>query len=458
MVPVACRHRAKSLLPHPMRLAKSTLRKRLFADLSAMYAREVPLYDKLLETVRAVNTRVAEEIPGSLPPDRSIEEISAERHGAIRLGKPSELRDMARFFACLDMYPVNFYNLAEAGAKSQPVISTAFRPLENADHRIFCSLLMTDGFAPATRNRIEELLAQREIFPSALLRLMRTAEDEGGLTESEAGDFITEAKHLFSWRGRARDHALYTNLVKARLNIAADIACFPNPHLNHLTPNTLDIDALHAEMVRRLQTDYAHLEHKGMKDSIEGPPRRNAPILLRQTAYKALDEPVRFTEEDGRTLDAVHTARFGEIEQRGAAMTRSGRKLYDDVLARSEQDPAAWQSIPDDLETLRRERLIHVIYKRARGSDAPISPESLDATIARGEVVYSPLRYEDFLPVSAAGIFASNLGQYGTRSEIPTPPSSSREQLEGYMEASIHDAQEGYAREEQASLDILFRQ
>ncbi|MCC5842418.1 MAG: DUF1338 family protein [Opitutales bacterium] len=441
-----------------MRLAKSILRKRLFAELSAMYAREVPLYDKLLETVRAVNARVAGESPGSLPPDRSIEEISAERHGAIRLGKPSELRDMARFFACLDMYPVNFYNLAEAGAKSQPVISTAFRPLENADHRIFCSLLMTEGFAPATRNRIGELLAQREIFPPALLRLIRTAEDEGGLLETEAGDFIGQAKHLFSWRGTARDHALYTNLVKARLNIAADIACFPNPHLNHLTPNTLDIDRLHAEMVRRLQTDYAHLQHKGMKETIEGPPRRNAAVLLRQTAYKALDESFRFTEEDGRTVEAVHTARFGEIEQRGAAMTRSGRELYDDVLARSETDPTAWQAIPDDLETLRRERLIHVLYKLAHKPDRPITPDSLDAAVAQGDVVYSPLRYEDFLPVSAAGIFASNLGQYGTPTETPAAPSYSRAQLEGYMEAVIYDAQEGYAREEQASLDILFGQ
>jgi uncharacterized glyoxalase superfamily metalloenzyme YdcJ len=406
-----------------MTLSKDTLRKRLFAALSDLYAKEVPLYDKLLETVREVNRRIAAADPDRLPANRSVEEISAERHGAIRLGRPDELRDMGRFFACLNMFPVNFYNLAEAGAKSQPVISTAFRPLQDADHRIFCSLLMPECFPPDFRKRVESALAERRIFTPELLGLMQKMEAEGALEESKAESFIAEAKQLFGWRGEARDRALYRDLVGAKLNIAADIACFPNPHLNHLTPNSLDIDALYAEMSQRLKGPYAHLPHRGMKDSIEGPPRRDAPILLRQTAYNALDEAVRFVDASGDEANAVHRARFGEIEQRGVALTPKGRALYDEAIA--DPDPeTAFARIPDSFEELRRDDLA---YFRSSGNG------------------HEPVRYEDFLPISAAGIFASNLGQYGTRMEGAPEVSFTQDRLEGYLEAPITDAYKLYA-------------
>ncbi len=435
---------------------KTALRKSLFAALSALYAREVPLYDKLLETVRDVNGRIAARDPARLPPGRTVDDISAERHGAIRLGKPEEIRDMARFFACLDMMPVDFYNLAEAGAKSQPVISTAFRPLLDADHRVFCSLLMTDAFAPAMRRRVESALRERRIFSDTLLRLIEKSETAGGLAGGDAETFVAEATALFAWRGTARDQSLYRALVDERFNIAADIACFPNPHLNHLTPNSLDIDELYAEMTRRLQGPYAHLPHRGMKDSIEGPPRRAAPILLRQTAYNALDEDVVFTKTDGARVEATHRARFGEIEQRGAAMTPAGRRLYDEALADAESAAdrkSAFARIPDDFEALRRERLAYFRYSRAaHAARAYVPAESLPDALAAGTVVAHPIRYEDFLPVSAAGIFASNLGQYGTRRETTETVSYTKERLEGYLETNITEAYSLYAAEENASL------
>ncbi|MCC5807797.1 MAG: DUF1338 family protein [Opitutales bacterium] len=439
---------------------KTVLRKRLFAALSALYAREVPLYDKLLETVRDVNGRIAARDPAQLPPGRTVDEISAERHGAIRLGKPDEMRDMARFFACLDMMPVNFYNLAEAGAKSQPVISTAFRPLRDADHRVFCSLLMTDSFTPAIRRRVEDALRERRIFSRALLRLIEASESEGGLTGGDADVFVSEATALFAWRGTARDHGLYRALVDARFNIAADIACFPNPHLNHLTPNTLDIDELYAEMTHRLNGPYAHLPHRGMKDSIEGPPRRSAPVLLRQTAYNALDEGVVFTEPDGSRVEATHRARFGEIEQRGVAMTPAGRRLYDEALAEADASgdkEHAFARIPDDLEALRREGLAYFRYLRVdSAASAHVPAGSLPEALANGIVTTDPIRYEDFLPVSAAGIFAANLGQYGTRPQADKTVSYTKERLESYLETTITEAYELYAAEETASIrDVI---
>ena len=57
------------------------------------------------------------------------------------------------------------YDMASVGAKSQPIIATAFRSKLNPDHRVFCSLLLTDYFDAATKARIEALLATREVFP-----------------------------------------------------------------------------------------------------------------------------------------------------------------------------------------------------------------------------------------------------------------------------------------------------
>ncbi|MGS8722462.1 2-oxoadipate dioxygenase/decarboxylase family protein, partial [Salmonella enterica subsp. enterica serovar Infantis] len=49
---------------------------------------------------------------------------------------------------------------------------------------------------------------------------------------------------------------------------------------------------------------------------------------LRQTSFKEIEEQVLFVDEKQGT----HTARFGEIEQRGVALTPKGRRLYDELL------------------------------------------------------------------------------------------------------------------------------
>src|SRR5690606_514512 len=95
--------------------------------------------------------------------------------------------------------------------------------------------------------------------------------------------------------------------------------CFRGPHINHLTPRALDIDAVQAEMIAR------GIEAKAV---IEGPPRRAVPILLRQTSFHALEEAIFFREGEAR-IRGAHTARFGEIEQRGIALTPHGRERYD---------------------------------------------------------------------------------------------------------------------------------
>ncbi|TAK92687.1 MAG: DUF1338 family protein, partial [Verrucomicrobia bacterium] len=358
----------------------------LFAELSRMFGQEVPLYDKSLLVNQACNQTVCallgKKYSGFSLSSEQLDKTSGERHGAIRIGKPEEYRWIAGFFAAFGMEPHNFYDMTTLGGKSQPVIATAFRSRLNPEHRIFTSLLMADYFDPATRQRIETLLAPRQVFSQRAKELVEKNQKQGGLDLNDSRALIHEGTaRIFKWTGQAHDHRLYQELSKAGFKIAADIACFESHHLNHLTPNTFcldlyttamkfclgeltvevftrraqqaleflasfadrdwmklhfkhltlrDIDGFAIESVSegaiadlvkallvRLQQsdlDFSKLNHAGFKDFTEGPPE-DTPILLRQDSYKALTEPVKFREADGTTVDTVHTARFGEIEQ-----------------------------------------------------------------------------------------------------------------------------------------------
>ena len=449
------------------------LRKEFSYTLSAMYAAEVPLYGELIETVKQVNLDYVKAHPELAIAEEDVAHLSEERHGAIRLGKPEELRNIARFFALLGMEPVNFYDLTSAGDKSQPVISTAFRPLtleeiEVSPFRVFCSLLQPDDERffdePELREQIKGQLAPRQIFSDTLLELIAQGEAQGKLTEKQAESFLQEGAELFKWQGKAKAHDLYQSLMEKKLNIAADIVCFPNPHLNHLTPNVMDIDALQKRMAGILEEKYQELGAK-MKDHIEGPPARDVLILLRQTSYLALTEVVVFTGDEN--VDGAHTARFGEIEQRGVALTPEGRKRYDAALDELEHLRAEGETItkeitdkvfsilPDNYDALRKEGLAYYTYHLAGEAPQEIQGD-LEQWIEQGFVRAKPIRYEDFLPVSAAGIFASNLKVSGAKHQGESP--YSKEDLEVIMDKKILDSQELCATQQVQSLSTLYKQ
>lgn len=198
--------------------------------------------------------------------------------------------------------------------------------------------------------------------------------------------------------------------------LIADVVSFRGPHINHLTPRTLDIDAVQKMMPERGISP---------KAVIEGPPRRKCPILLRQTSFKALEEAVNFAGEQGH-----HTARFGEIEARGQALTPKGKALYDRLLTetRNRVQPRAdgsnaaeyvatlnevFAAFPDDLESIRSQQLGYFEYsvtEKAQNLSGKVFAGDPDTLMAAGYLRADPIVYEDFLPVSAAGIFQSNLG------------------------------------------------
>jgi uncharacterized glyoxalase superfamily metalloenzyme YdcJ len=434
-------------------IQKQELRSYFAHRLSAMFAREVPLYDTLVQTVREHNREI---LLASSEQDHgfSLEALSTERHGAIRVAKPSEMRDVASLFRVLGMYPVEFYDLTKAPAgKRQPVISTAFRPvripeLERAPFRMFTSMLCVDDrrfFSEDISRRIREHVENRQILSTRLKALIAKHDAEGGTRVSDAKAFLDEAIAVFAWNPKqAVPEDLYEELYRIA-PIAADVIL--EPHLNHLTPRSLDIEELHQRMSSKA----------AMKDHIEGPPARKTLVFLRQTSYKALAEEREVAGQGGATRTIQHRARFGEIEQRGVAMTPKGRALYDQAIAAvaAGQNPqAAFALIPDDHDQLREAELAYYRYEPTpKGLNAPpdATPISLRELLEQGHLIAYPIRYEDFLPVSAAGIFGSNLdGGVAPHAESASPYTSA--DLEAALGCKILDAEVIYAAQRARSI------
>lgn len=438
------------------------IRARFSRAMSKMYREEVPAYGTLLDLVADVNKRVLDADPvlrKKLQESDNLERINEERHGAIRLGKASELAMIARVFGVMGMKPVSYYDLTQANV---PVHSTAFRSIDAASlsrspFRVFTSLLRTELIKDeALRQRAEEILEARDIFTPRLYELVEQAENDGGLDETDTQDFITQATYTFKWHeDAATDKTFYEALKKADPR-AADIVCFKGPHINHLTPRTLDIDVIQADMPKR-----------GMnaKNVVEGPPP-SCPILLRQTSFKALTEKVKFQGEEG-----LHTARFGEIEQRSAALTPKGRKLYDDLLNEtlSRITPApdgsnageymrilgeVFEKFPSSPSEMREQKLAYVQYFiTEKGRSEGINIDDIEELIAGGLVDFIPITYEDFLPVSAAGIFASNASD---KTSIDSFKSSSQEEFEKALGQSTLSEFTLYQAMEDESLKVIF--
>ncbi|MEN5040830.1 VOC family protein [Stenotrophomonas sp. TWI1149] len=438
----------------------------LFAQaMSTMYRTEVPLYGTLVDLVAEINDAVLTTNPTLAEQlDRTDERarLDQERHGAIRVGTAEELATLGRLFALMGMYPIGYYDLSVAGV---PVHSTAFRPrtaqaLARNPFRVFTSLLRLELIENvALREQSAAILAQRRIFTDTALALIAQAEREGGLDQADARRFVIEALETFRWHGDATVSLDTYHALHDAHRLIADVVSFRGPHINHLTPRTLDIDAAQAGMLAR------GIDAKAV---IEGPPPRRCPILLRQTSFKALEETVHFPSGDAGDA-GTHTARFGEIEQRGLALTPKGRALYDQLLAQARdsggagstgQDyptrlAAAFTAFPDDHDTLRREGLGYYRYaltEAGRANPGAVGDLPAEALIAAGLASADPIVYEDFLPVSAAGIFQSNLGGDEQRAYAAH---ANRDALEQALGMQVEDEFAIYERLQAESLTSL---
>lgn len=450
-------------MTHASFVSADVIRAMFSAAMSRMYRSEVPQYRVLSRIVVVIDGRTLGrdfELEERLKRDEQFDSLGVERHGAIRVGTPQELSGVRRLFAVMGMTPVGYYDLSAAGV---PVHSTAFRPvtdeaLRQSPFRIFTSLLREELIADADlRREAAGILARRHIFTPRCLQLVEAFEHNGGLDETQARDFVSEASWTFRWRGEATVAAGVYDAFRKAHPVVADIVCFKGPHINHLTLPTLDIDAVQLAMA-------AHdLKPKAI---VEGPPRRDCPILLRQTSFKAIEEPIVFADAIAPEARGAHAARFGEIEQRGGALTAKGRALYDRLLASvtaavpvaaDGSNAAAYMAelarefaaFPDDYAMLRGEGLAFFRYSPTieglRRVGAPPPPEGIEGLLRAGHIRVEPILYEDFLPVSAAGIFQSNLSEGGRQDYAA---SANRTAFEGALGATVLDEMALYAQAE----------
>ncbi|WP_455853036.1 2-oxoadipate dioxygenase/decarboxylase HglS [Pantoea endophytica] len=439
----------------PNFLSSDAIRTLFSQAMSTLYQQEVPQYGTLTQLVTAVNERTLEanpELKNRLSAADELSRLSVERHGAIRVGKAEELSTLRQMFAVMGMEAVGYYDLSQAGV---PVHSTAFRPvsdraLRHNPFRVFTSLLRLELIDDAAlREKAAAILAARDIFTPGCRALIAKHQQQGGLNAADAATFVQEALETFRWHAHTTvDGATYRALSQQH-RLIADVVCFRGCHINHLTPRTLDIDRVQALMPSR------GIDPKTL---IEGPPQRKVPILLRQTSFKALEEAVHFN--DG--TPGTHTARFGEIEQRGAALTPKGRELYDRLLAEAgtgsdnqhhqQHLSEVFGNFPDDEETLREQQLAWFRYRLTEKGEhlPPRAGESVTQLLAEGRLSAEPIVYEDFLPVSAAGIFQSNLGDVA---QTRSAGNASRADFESALGSAVQDEMALYQQMQQRSLE-----
>jgi len=439
------------------------LRARFAGGLSHMYGLEVPAYRTLVEVSTEVNNDVVAARGTSLR-FGGIERVTAERHGAIRVGTPRELRQVSRIFAAFGMRAVGFYDLRDASTSAVPVVSTAFRPIDGGElernpFRVFTSMLTVDDprfFDPELQRRLDSFLSSRVLFGPELLDLADQAVDAGGLPEDAADRFLRLAIGAFEVSTAPTDRAWYTELEKVSA-VAADIGGVAKTHINHLTPRVLDIDELYRRMTDRGIT---------MIDQIQGPPRWDGPdVLLRQTSFRALAEPRVFREADGSVGTGTLRVRFGEVEARGVALSRAGRELYDETIVAADagrQPGESWQDaahrawagrFPRTEAELARKDLAHFTYSVARKPDGGTRPPAtVGELLEQGWITAEPIVYEDFLPRSAAGIFQSNLSDDGTKNSAVAGTHYDLDWIAGCIGATVHDPHDLYQAQSDESL------
>jgi uncharacterized glyoxalase superfamily metalloenzyme YdcJ len=452
------------------------LRAEFARRLSTMYGDEVPAYNTLVEVSTEVNEDFLKRKGAEAERLGSISRVTAERHGAIRVGSAKEMAQVGRVFAGFGMHPVGFYDLRDASKSSVPVVSTAFRPVDRDElaknpFRVFNSMLAAEDprfFTKELQDQLREFISARTLFPEELLDLADKAAANAGLDETDGVRLLDLATAAFKLSDDPVDHAWYKKL-EAVSAVASDIGGVTSTHINHLTPRVLDIDDLYARMQARGIT---------MIDEIQGPPRWDGPdILLRQTSFRALSEDRIFRFENGTVGPGELRVRFGEVEQRGIALTPAGRDLYDRMVAETDRRLAAgkgngvrvdvarqvWEeNLPRTEKELALKKLAYFTYvvdedalNSNYGGSLQGRKVSLNVLIENGVAVPEPIVYEDFLPRSAAGIFQSNLTDEGTRDDAQAGTDFDISTMSQIIGQAVADPNELYQRQQDESVRAL---
>ena len=114
-----------------------------------------------------------------------------------------------------------------------------------------------------------------------------------------------------------------------------------------------------------------------------------------------------------------------------------------------------FSEFPDTIEGMRQQELAYFRYfvtEKGQGAEA-LKSSSLEDLLSGGYLLVEPLVYEDFLPVSAAGIFQSNLGD---AAQAHYGEHSNRQAFEKALGRSTIDELGLYAETQRRSIEACF--
>ena len=342
----------------------------------AMYGAEVPAYNTLVDVSTEVNrdTCAADDRLGSL------ERVTAERHGAIRVGSARELADVADLFAAFGMYPVGFYDLREA-ASPVPVVSTAFRPID-ADElarnpfRVFTSMLATADarfFDADLRARVERFVGSASAVRPRADRRGQAHRRRRRCRQPRADEFVAAAVSAFALSREPIDRGWYEELAAVSA-VAADIAGVT--YHAHQPP-----DPAGARHRRVVPADDRPRHHDDR--------RHPGPTALARPRCAVAADVVSGT---GRTAPLPRRRRHGHRRHPAGALRRGrGARGGADTRRAGNATTPRWP-LPDPAAAWGQ-------YFPA--TDAEMAADGL--AYYRGGDPTKPVVYEDFLPASAAG-------------------------------------------------------
>lgn len=426
-------------------IEQAAFRKMLAYELSQMYSKEIPEYKQFTEIVKASNIAFLDKNESLNAHNK--ERVLEEKHGAIRVSTPEEMRLFSRIFKLMGMHPVEFYDLTPLGI---PMIATAFRPIdasiEQSAFRMFTSMLHPDYIPEEVKPEVEKILNQRKNnpkFSKKLLNLLTTAEQRE-LNNKEAKTFIKELVAVFKLESSKPIYFPLYKSLREKNDVYADNICV-GINLNHLTPRAFDIlDAQkrlvdagvpmkdggiegpvirqNAENIQLNQTsrkapgelitvtsspDILNLYHDNKKqyDFL-----KNTAPILRMEKNQSVNDYLALINETLKTHKLVlieHKARFGEIESRHVALTQPGETLYQKLKSENKFE----HDFPKTHEQMFEQNLAYytVEVNPNKKLDHKLVNTDLNFLVKNQYVTLVPQTYEDFLAVSAAGIFKSNL-------------------------------------------------
>jgi uncharacterized glyoxalase superfamily metalloenzyme YdcJ len=173
------------------------LRAKFAAALSQIYGSEVRAYTTLVEVSAEINRDCAASMPGA---ERlgSLQQVTAERHGAIRVGSARELADVADLFAAFGMYPVGFYDLRDASSPV-PVVSAAFRPIDSNE------LARNPGLAYYHGGDPSKPVVYEDFLPASAAGIFRSNLD----TDTRAAEAADNSDYSLDWLAGQIGHHIH---------------------------------------------------------------------------------------------------------------------------------------------------------------------------------------------------------------------------------------------------------